>query len=160
MQKLVLLSTVLLVTPFTMNMSYGQCVNTLDCQALGYTKTSCTNGGVKCPTGNYWYCPKDETGPQGIKTKSLYVTSYCQIVPNSSYPPEQGCGKGYQERYWCSLCPGVLIQWTEVPYARYDCSTTGCKKLIKELTNIANSYGTQEVGTCTEQDCDGGTTRY
>ena len=92
--------------------------------------------------------------PQGIKTKSLYVTTTCQIVKYPDYPPEQGCAKGYQERYWCSLCPGKPIQYKEVPYARYDCSSTGCGNLIDELTNIANSYGTQEVGTCTEQDCD------
>ena len=64
MRKFTLLSSVLLASSFqTVNVS-AQCMNTINCQTLGYTKTSCTKGGVKCPTGNYWYCPKDTTTPQ------------------------------------------------------------------------------------------------
>ena len=35
---------------------WAQCVSTQDCTALGYTETSCPNGGVKCPFGNKWFC--------------------------------------------------------------------------------------------------------
>ncbi len=34
-----------------------QCTPTPDCKTLGYTETSCPNGGgVKCPWGNFWFC--------------------------------------------------------------------------------------------------------
>ena len=32
------------------------CTPTPDCKSLGYTETSCPDGGVKCPWGNYWFC--------------------------------------------------------------------------------------------------------
>ena len=35
---------------------WAQCVTTQDCSALGYTETSCPNGGVKCPFGDKWAC--------------------------------------------------------------------------------------------------------
>ena len=36
--------------------AWAQCVTTQDCTALGYTETSCPNGGVKCPFGSKWAC--------------------------------------------------------------------------------------------------------
>ena len=36
--------------------AWSQCVSTQDCTALGYTETSCPNGGVKCPFGSKWAC--------------------------------------------------------------------------------------------------------
>ena len=35
---------------------WAQCVSTQDCATLGYTETSCPNGGVKCPFGDKWFC--------------------------------------------------------------------------------------------------------
>ena len=60
MRKLTLLTSVLLTAPFAAGNVSAQCMNTINCQTLGYTKTSCTKGGVKCPTGNYWYCPESQ----------------------------------------------------------------------------------------------------
>lgn len=37
----------------------AQCISTQDCAALGYTSSSCSGKGVKCPFGNAWYCPCD-----------------------------------------------------------------------------------------------------
>ncbi len=34
----------------------AQCVATTDCATLGYTESSCPDGGVKCPFGNGYYC--------------------------------------------------------------------------------------------------------
>ncbi len=39
----------------------AQCVATQDCATLGYTESSCPNGGVKCPFGSKWACIKSET---------------------------------------------------------------------------------------------------
>ena len=52
--KFLLLGTSLSFLP---TLSYAQCVATQDCEALGYTETSCNGGkGVKCPFGNKWAC--------------------------------------------------------------------------------------------------------
>ena len=38
-------------------LSFAQCVETTNCETLGYTETSCNGGkGVKCPFGNKWAC--------------------------------------------------------------------------------------------------------
>ena len=36
--------------------AWAQCVSTQDCATLGYTESSCPNGGVKCPFGSKWAC--------------------------------------------------------------------------------------------------------
>ena len=41
--------------------AWAQCVSTQDCATLGYTESSCPNGGVKCPFGNKWFCGGDNT---------------------------------------------------------------------------------------------------
>ena len=38
------------------NHGTAQCLTKQDCAALGYTETSCSNGGIKCPFGNTWSC--------------------------------------------------------------------------------------------------------
>ena len=38
------------------NQGMAQCLNMEDCTALGYTETSCPDGGIKCPFGNGWFC--------------------------------------------------------------------------------------------------------
>ena len=44
--------------------AWAQCVSTQDCATLGYTETSCPNGGVKCPFGNKWFCSSSEITPE------------------------------------------------------------------------------------------------
>ncbi len=42
---------------FLPTLSFAQCVETTNCETLGYTETSCNGGkGVKCPFGNKWAC--------------------------------------------------------------------------------------------------------
>ncbi len=58
MRKISLLSCTMLLSLFFVQEGKGQCTDTtIDCQALGYTKSSCETGGVRCPTENLWYCP-------------------------------------------------------------------------------------------------------
>lgn len=56
--KKVLLFTTTLSFSFTQLMSSAQsaCVSTPTCSELGYTESSCPNGGLKCPFGNTWNC--------------------------------------------------------------------------------------------------------
>ena len=63
MRKFTLLTSVLLTAPFAVGNVSAQCVATQDCASLGYTETSCENGGIKCPFGNAWACKANsETG--------------------------------------------------------------------------------------------------
>ena len=64
MRKFTLLTSVLLTAPFVAGNVTAQCVATQDCAALGYTETSCENGGIKCPFGNTWAC-KSESCDRG-----------------------------------------------------------------------------------------------
>ena len=42
---------------FLPTLSLAQCVETTNCETLGYTEISCNGGkGVKCPFGNKWAC--------------------------------------------------------------------------------------------------------
>ena len=70
MRKFTLLTSVLLTAPFSMSNVSAQCVATQDCATLGYTETSCENGGIKCPFGNAWACKSDGT------TDCTYRTIY------------------------------------------------------------------------------------
>ena len=57
MNKKYLLSSVMAgIALLYANQSTAQCLTKQDCVALGYTKTSCPNGGIKCPFGNTWSC--------------------------------------------------------------------------------------------------------
>ena len=67
MRKFTLLTSVLLTAPFAVGNVSAQCVATQDCASLGYTETSCENGGIKCPFGNAWAC-KSENNSQGNGT--------------------------------------------------------------------------------------------
>ena len=62
MKTYLYLSTAIIsVSLATSGNAWAQCVSTQDCTALGYTETSCPNGGVKCPFGNKWFCGGDST---------------------------------------------------------------------------------------------------
>ena len=56
--KFLLLGTSLSFIP---TLSFAQCVETTNCETLGYTETSCNGDkGVKCPFGNKWFCFETE----------------------------------------------------------------------------------------------------
>ncbi len=69
MRKFTLLTSVLLTAPFAVGNVLAQCVATQDCESLGYTETSCQNGGIKCPFGDKWACKGNaDTGMEGSDT--------------------------------------------------------------------------------------------
>ena len=50
---------VLLVASLVMSgEAWAQCTTAPNCTTLGYTKTSNTGNCLKCPTGNYYFCPE------------------------------------------------------------------------------------------------------
>ena len=54
--------------------AWAQCVSTQDCATLGYTETSCPNGGVKCPFGNKWACFPEPDKTAGCIIGALYYS--------------------------------------------------------------------------------------
>ena len=133
MRKLTLLTSVLLASSFqTVNVS-AQCMNTINCQTLGYTKTSCTKGGVKCPTGNYWYCPKDTTTPQCSSSYKYTCTGYLQS------PSGTACNGLYTS---CTCTSGY--QWTNGSCQKKEIAWGTCTGLVQNCSigDILNSDGT------------------
>ena len=55
------LTTIISVTVGINSKAIAQCVSTQDCATLGYIESSCSNGGIKCPFGNQWYCNKSDS---------------------------------------------------------------------------------------------------
>ena len=61
MRKLILMTSAAVIAPISAIAQTPTCTATPDCGSLGYTETSCPNGGVKCPWGNMWFCSSSET---------------------------------------------------------------------------------------------------
>ena len=62
MKKYLIITTALTTICFAPEIM-AQCTENTDCASLGYTETSCPDGGLKCPLGNYWYCPAEQCSP-------------------------------------------------------------------------------------------------
>ena len=114
MRKLTLLTSVLLASSFqTVNVS-AQCMNTINCQTLGYTKTSCTKGGVKCPTGNYWYCPESQCDSSYQYTCTGYMQSPSGTACNGKYQ-KCNCSNNYvwnASQGLCLACTSLCTGYT------------------------------------------------
>ena len=76
MRKFTLLTSVLLTAPFAVGNVSAQCVATQDCATLGYTETSCENGGIKCPFGNAWSCKNSSSNGQQYDPNCTYGSIY------------------------------------------------------------------------------------
>ncbi len=72
--------------------AWAQCVSTQDCTALGYTETSCPNGGVKCPFGSKWFCASTEITPE--QCTELGFTQTCTGT-NQTGGSGSTCNKKY-----------------------------------------------------------------
>ena len=59
MKKYLIITTALTTICFAPEIM-AQCTESTDCASLGYTESSCPDGGLKCPLGNYWYCPGEQ----------------------------------------------------------------------------------------------------
>ena len=60
MKKILYTTTAFIL--FGLAQSQAACIATPSCTTLGYTETSSCDGGLKCPFGNYWYCPSNSGG--------------------------------------------------------------------------------------------------
>ena len=72
--------------------AWAQCVSTQDCASLGYTESSCPNGGVKCPFGNKWICINSGITPE--QCTELGFTQTCTGT-NQTGGASQACNGKY-----------------------------------------------------------------
>lgn len=78
---------------FMANNSFSACAVT-DCNTLGYTESSCPDGGIKCPFGDKWICTLKEK-PLVCAPQYKYDESNC---PSASYALcGNTCGDKYDE---------------------------------------------------------------
>ncbi len=101
---LYLSTTIISVSLATSGNAWAQCVSTQDCATLGYTETSCPNGGVKCPFGSKWFCASSEITPK--QCTELGFTLSCTDTNQTS-----GGGKACNGKYnYCSCADGYEWQ--------------------------------------------------
>ena len=82
MRRIFLMSSVLFVAPFVfgeMGEASAQCVATTDCASLGYTETSCPNGGIKCPFGSTWSCKEEVKEEKAVLGQCTGYAKNCSI---------------------------------------------------------------------------------
>ena len=104
--KFLLIGTSLSFIPLTVN---AQCVETTNCETLGYTETSCNGGkGVKCPFGNKWVCLPTEAE---ICKKNGFTESCTGTGQSGS---GKSCGGLYAE---CSCASSYQYSCTGTGYA-------------------------------------------
>ena len=93
MKTYLYLSTAIIsVSLATSGNAWAQCVSTQDCATLGYTESSCPNGGVKCPFGNKWFCASTEITPE--QCTELGFTQICTGA-NQTGGASQTCNGKY-----------------------------------------------------------------
>ncbi len=73
----------------------AQCVATTDCATLGYTESSCSDGGVKCPFGDKWAC---------VSSKEETCAEVGFIYDCSGTGYESGNGKTCNNKYASCTC--------------------------------------------------------
>ncbi len=86
------------------NHGTAQCVSTQDCATLGYTETSCPNGGVKCPFGNKWMCINSGITPE--QCTELGFTQTCTGT-NQTGGGSKVCNGKYN---YCTCADGYVWQ--------------------------------------------------
>ena len=102
MRRIILLSTVLLATPFGMESYAADCATT-SCQTLGYTATSNKGNCLQCPFGNYWFCPESQCDSSYKYTCTGYLQSPSGAACNGKYQ-KCNCSNNYVWNSSQGLC--------------------------------------------------------
>ena len=77
--------------------SQAACISTPSCTSLGYGSGSSCEGGLKCPFGNYWYCPEEII--KGGECAEFPYTCF-----GRGYNEGQGIGKDCNGKYVKCTC--------------------------------------------------------
>ncbi len=110
-----LIGTSLSFLPLIVN---AQCVETTNCEALGYTETSCNGGkGIKCPFGNKWAC---------LATASDFEQQFCTTYgfkyACSGTGYSGGAGKACNGKYVSCNCASGY-KWNGTSCVKESCSS-------------------------------------
>lgn len=107
MRKIILMTSAAVIAPMSAIAQTPTCTATPDCASLGYTESSCANGGVKCPWGDTWFCATSEaetcskygfkytctgrgySGTAGQACNGKYTS--CKCADEFEWRDEQGC---------------------------------------------------------------------
>ena len=139
MKKVILLSSVLLAAPFMLGEigeASAQCTTTPSCSSLGYTSGVNTGNCLKCPTGNYYFCPP--------KIEPSCDSSYKYTCTGTGYTGGSGeeCGRKYKQ---CDCAAGYTWNGTACEPGAILGQCTGYAKNCK-IGDILNSDGTCTSG--------------
>ena len=102
MKKVILLSSVLLAAPFMLGEigeASAQCTTTPSCSSMGYTTGVNTGNCLKCPTGNYYFCPPK------IEPSCDSSYKYTCTGANQAKPSTGACNGKYTS---CSCTSGYV----------------------------------------------------
>ncbi len=137
---------ILLASSFMFPISVSaQCVDTQDCQTLGYTETSNSGNCVKCPFGEYWSCPETEDKNE-VQCSSSY--RYTCSGEYEEKPFTGSCNGKYQK---CDCVSGYM--WSN----NSRCSPTGKVSYyvtsIRGCERIGNSSGYSLTGVLFGKKC-------
>ncbi len=121
--KFLLIGTSLSFIPLTVN---AQCVETTNCETLGYTETSCNGGkGVKCPFGNKWAC----LGANEEECKQKFCDEYGFALTCTGTGYAGGAG---------SACGGKYTQCTCA--SGYEWKDGSCQKEMPTEEIVGDQY--------------------
>ena len=113
MRRIILLSTVLLATPFGMESYAADCATT-SCQELGYTATSNKGNCLQCPFGNYWFCPESQCDSSYKYTCTGYMQSPSGTACDGKYQ-KCNCSNNYvwnASQGLCLACTSMCTGYT------------------------------------------------
>ncbi len=156
MKKYLIITTALTTICFAPEIM-AQCTENTDCASLGYTETSCPDGGLKCPLGNYWYCPGEqcsddykytcsgshETGGSGEACDGKYKSCTCA----SGYEWKDGICKEDPKAEW-GKCNGYAKNCNigDILYSDGTCAST----VISGKTPVAVVVYKSDDGNCAQ----------
>lgn len=130
MKKFTLIILAAVTVPAPFDSSRADCTPAPDCQSLGYTQTSCPEGGIKCP----WDSSKLFCNPVCNLSKSAEECAQNCLSPGDLYCVKEGktfysqcgtslCGSGSS----CNngKCTCKLVGDTKIEDFKYSCTGAG-----------------------------------
>ena len=112
MKKILYTTTAFIL--FGLAQSQAACIATPSCTSLGYASTTSCTDGLKCPFGNYWYCPS--------KTTQDECSGYLYYCTGTGY--SGGSGTSCSGRYKSCVCASGY-EWTGGACTQKQCTYTG-----------------------------------
>ncbi len=94
--------------------AFAQCINNEDCVSLGYKETTNRENCLKCPFGEYWFCPRSQCDSSYKYTCDGYLQSPSGTACNGKYQ-KCNCSNNYiwnASQGICLACTSPCIGYT------------------------------------------------